>query len=135
MTNTFTTKNGDVFEMSFDLMDVTSMRRPDETWRYTDVRGHLHQWFEDGQPMERYRPDRTHDTPTLVWVKDGEEYWEGDDEPHPVGHNECRECGEHIEPRYTADTTTQYVAGLLHCRINGQVATREEFERQFKESQ
>lgn len=124
-------KSNDIFEMRRDMIDVTSMHRPDTSWRFVDAIGHEHRWHVDGKPAVSYNPSARYDTPTLVWVKDGEEYWEDDDEPHAVGHLECRQCGERIEPRYTADSTTQHIAGLAHYRINGESVSREEFELRY----
>lgn len=122
------TQSGDVFEMERDLIDVTSMHRPDVGWRFTDARGHLHQWFADGKPAVSYNPAETHDVPSLVWIKDGVGYYE-DGEPYDIGHNECRKCGEHIAPAYTSDTCTQYVAGLARYYINGEPVQPDEFKR------
>ena len=123
----------DVFEVDRNLMEVTSMRRPDVGRVLTDCRGHKHPWCgPDGVPAARYDPSVSYTMPSLTWVKDGEEYYEDDDEPHDVGHWECRECGEHIVPPYTADTHPQYVAGILRCRVNGESVTREEFMRRIR---
>jgi hypothetical protein len=124
----------DIFETGCDLIDVTSLHRPDPRWRLVDAHGHEHRWYVDGKLAVSYRPEAHYETPTLVWIKDGEEYWEDDDEPHPVGHLECRECGERIEPGYTADDTTQQIPGLRWCRINGQLVSREEFDRRLTEA-
>jgi len=51
-----------------------------------------------------------------------------------VGHLECRQCGEHIAPGYTADSNRVYIPGLKWCRINGQSVTPEEFERRWIEA-
>jgi len=110
---------GDVFEASCDLVDVTSLHRPDTGWRVIDAQGHEHRWYVDGQPATSYSPSATHELPTLIWVKDGEEYWDGADEPHDVGHLECTQCGEHIEPRYTPDNCTQHIPGLRRYSIHG----------------
>jgi len=95
-----------------DLIEVTSSHRPDPAWVFIDAHGHEHRWHVDGKPAMSYNPSAKYGTPSLVWVKDGESYWPDDDEPHEVGHLECRQCGEHIEPGYTADTIRQYVRGL-----------------------
>ena len=122
----------DMFECGCEPIDVTSASRPDTSWRVVDAHGHVHEWYVDGTPATAYYPEANHETPTLVWVKDGEEYWEDDDEPHDVGHRECRQCGEHIEPRYTADTCQIYIAGPRWCKINGQLVTLEEFVLRVK---
>ena len=65
--------------------------------------------------------------PSLIWVKDGEEYYEDDDEPHPIGHLECRQCGEHIQPRSTADEFQQFAPGLRWFTIDGRRVSKDEF--------
>jgi len=125
---------GDLFEMHCEPIDVTSMHRPDTSWRFVDAHGHEHRWFVGGKPADQYSPTLTYETPTLVWIKDGDEYWDDDDEPHPVGHLECIECGEHIAPRYTADSYTQYIPGPKSCRINGERVGEEEFMRRVEEA-
>lgn len=117
-----------VFECYRDMIEVTSHHRPDTTWRFVDARDHEHRWYEGDRPARYYDPSLSYDTPTLIWVKDGEEYWQDDDEPHEVGHLECRQCGEHVNPGYKADDTRQYVAGIFHGRINGVFVSKEEFE-------
>jgi hypothetical protein len=131
MVRSFISKSGDLFE-SGNFLDVTSLHRPDTSWRQLDAHGHEHRWYVEGKPAVSYRPSDKHETPTLVWVKDGEAYWPDDDEPHDVGHLECRQCGEHIEPRYCADTTTQHIAGPRWYRINGESVSFDEFERRFE---
>lgn len=125
----------DVFEQDLGIVDVTSNHRPDTAWRFTDAAGHEHRWFADGQPAESYRADARHEVPSLVWVKDGEDFYPGDDEPHDIGHHECRHCGEHVEPSYTADTNRVFIKGLTTCRINGKQVSKEEFDRRWKEAQ
>lgn len=90
------------------MIEATSISRPDTDWKFKDKKGHVHRWSPEGP----YNPSKTYTTPTLLWVKDGVEYW--DDEPHDVGHLECAKCGEHIEPGRKADDTQQYVAGLAY---------------------
>ncbi len=122
----------DTFEMQCDMLDVTSMHRPDTAWLFVDANGHEHRWFVDGKPAGDYRATERYDVPTLVWVKDGYECWEDDDEPHDVGHNECSQCGLHIEPRYTADAYTQYAPGMRRYRINGENVPEDEFKRRYE---
>jgi hypothetical protein len=120
---------GDVLEMGCERLDVTSLHRPDTSWSYVDHAGHVHQWHvAGGGPATSYDPSRAYETPTLVWVKDGEEWWEDADEPHAVGHLECPQCGEHVQPRYMADTCTQYIAGLRWYRINGRSVSESDFK-------
>jgi hypothetical protein len=127
--------NGDVFESTCDMLDVTSNHRPSIGWCLVDVHGHEHRWYVGDQPATVYRPGLKYETPSLVWVKDGEAYWEDDDEPHAVGHLECRLCGEHIQPGYMADTYRQYMPGLRRFRINGVEVLREEFEHRIRKVQ
>lgn len=121
----------DLFEMEQEVIDVTSSHRPDTSWRFVDAAGHEHRWFADDQPAESYRSGAKYDVPTLVWVKDGVRYDE-DGEPYDVGHNECLQCGEHVDPRYTADTTRRKMAGLASYWINGTEVPQEDFERRFE---
>ncbi len=128
-------RGDDVFSSGCDLIEATSLHRPDTAWVVVDTHGHAHRWCvmdeSVGTPIKpayHYRPDVKLGVPTLVWVKDGEEYWEDDDEPHDVGHLECRQCGEHIKPGYTADTNRQYVPGLRWFCINGESVSKDEFE-------
>jgi len=125
----------DVFELRRDMMDATSMYRPNVGLAIIDAAGHAHAWCnQDGTPATYYTPSARYDMPSIMWVKDGEEYYEEDDEPHDVGHNECRLCGEHIAPPYTADDYPVFVPGLAHCYINGVEVGREEFERRYEAS-
>ncbi len=113
-------------------MEATSFHRPDVSWVYIDRESHVHRWQTGGQPATSYSPTCAYTTPTLVWVKDGEEYWDGDDEPHPVGHLECAQCGDRVTPGYRADDTTQYVPGLRWFRINGHLVTPEEYDARWR---
>ncbi len=126
----------DVFEIRTEMADVTSVSRPDIAWRHTDAAGHLHRWHTlkaDGElvPAAAYDPSARYEVPTLVWVQDALEYWDGDDEPHAVGHRECRQCAAHVHPGYRADDTTQLVPGLCSHYINGQPVTYWEFMRRW----
>ena len=85
-------------------------------------------------PATNYNAVHDYVTPTLLWVKDGEEFWEDDDEPHDVGHLECRQCGEHVSPGYTADTYRVYIPGLRWYRINGESVSEQDFERRLAEA-
>lgn len=122
----------DTFDVEREQIDVTSCHRADPTWQFVDAQGHHHQWYVAGQPATSYRPEERYDTPTLIWVKDGEEYWDDSDEPHPIGHLECRQCGEHVSPGYTADTTRQFIPGLARYRINDEDVSPDEFQRRYE---
>jgi hypothetical protein len=88
----------------FELVDMTSINRPDTSWSFVDAYGHRHEWFDraTGLPATSYDPMAHYETPSLVWVKDATRYDE-DGEPYDVGHRECRLCGEHVEPGRTSD--------------------------------
>ena len=118
----------DVLEAGCDLVEATSLHRPDTSWVFMDAAGHEHRWFSGARPAQSYTPSETYETPSLVWVHDGWGYYE-DGERYELGHRECATCGERIEPRYTSDTVRQYVPGLRWFRINGMSVSREEFEQ------
>lgn len=128
----------DTFDVSCGVIEVTSLHRPDEGWRHVDAAGHEHYWHEVGEsafkPMTSYSPMKHYLALSLIWVKDGEEYWPGDDEPHDVGHHECKQCGEHVEPGYKADDCVQLIPGLKRFWVNGINVTEEEFKRRAKEA-
>lgn len=114
-------------------IDVTMLHRPDTDWVTVDRHGHEHRWFIRGQPATSYDPSAHYDTPSLVWVKDGEEGYPDDDEPHDVGHHECRQCGQRIEPGYTADSMRRFIPGLATYYLDGESVTQPEFEQAVRE--
>ncbi len=124
---------GEVFEMHQDLIDVTSMSRVDPSWRFVDPAGHEHRWYANGQPATTYSPSQHYDLPTLIVVHDGLGYYE-DGEEYELSHYECPQCGAHVRPGTCADSTTQYIGGLCHCRINGEFVSEDEFKRRFEEA-
>jgi len=128
MTDIRTSTSGDVFEIYRDVLDVTSMNRPHVNCILTDTAGHTHRWHVGGKVATDYDPSVHYEMPSLVWVKDGEEFWEDDDEPHEVGHHECRICGERVAPPYTADIEQRYIPGLIHYRVNGVSVSKAEFD-------
>jgi hypothetical protein len=124
---------GSTFRVEHDAVEVTSTRRTDTGWRYTDRAGHVHQWYAQGQPARSYSPTGRYELSTLSWLVIGQEYDE-DGEPYDVGMYVCRTCGEGpITPGYTADYSRQYVAGLSHYYIDDQPVERAEFERRLAE--
>jgi hypothetical protein len=124
-------RGDDVFELGCDMVDVTSSNRPDTAWRHTDARGHEHRWYANGRPAESYNPSAEHSLPSLVWVVDGIGSFE-DGEPYEIGHYQCAQCGEHVQPRRTADTVQQFAPGLRWYRINGESVSKDEFMARFK---
>jgi hypothetical protein len=124
---------GVVFEVSYDLIEVTSMHRPDVSWHLIDIGGHEHCWYDDSKPATVYNPTTHYTTPTLVWVHDGTGYYE-DGEPYEIGHHQCQQCGQHITPRYTADDCTQMIPGMRSYRIDGEYVSPEEFEQRLRDA-
>ena len=127
-TDTIYTANS-VFTMEREMLEVTSLRRPDPSWVHFDSAGHEHRWYDGESPMKEYRPDKSYRTPTLFWVEDPEVYMDG---TH-MGHLICLKCGEIVIPGYTADDTSQYVTGMTYCLIDGKRVTLEEFKRRLVE--
>ena len=128
--------DGTVLRSEVDMIDATMMHRPAVGWKHVDAAGHVHEWHvvkADGsrESATSYSPLQSYDVPSLAWVKDGEWYDE-DGEPHPVGHNECRQCAERIEPAYTADTCQQMVPGLRRYYINDEPVSREAFTQAYE---
>lgn len=113
-------------EMRRDLINVSSNHRPDENWKFTDSQGHIHHWVDENGITGKYRPERHYSVPTAKWIVDGIEYFP-DGSPYEVGHYECLECGETIEPRYKTDTVDQYITGMTHYYIDGREVSEEEF--------
>ena len=119
----------DTFEMRREMVDVTSLHRPDPSWRETDASGHIHEWYTEGRQANDYRPDQAYTLPTLRWI---EEVPATDDYP-AIGHYECVQCGLRVgPPQFTADVHHQHIPGLLTCLINGERVTPEEFQERWK---
>lgn len=121
-----------VFESYCDMVDATSMNRPDTAWRVRDPAGHEHAWYVKGAttPADAYSPRASYELPTLRWVVDRTAYFE-DGEAYEFGHHECVLCGAHVSPGRTADTVTQYVPGLQHYAIDGREVSADEFQREY----
>lgn len=119
-----------LFELDYDLVDITSLSRPDTSWRFTDAAGHEHRWYAKGKPAESYDPGARHELPTLQWVVTGIGYYEDGDE-YEIGEYRCVQCSEVIQPRKTADTCRQMIPGLKHYRINGEHVTEQEFQARY----
>lgn len=118
----------DVFEITRDMIDATSMRRPDVGAVSVDAAGHRHPWcMSDGTPATTYQPEERYSVPSLRWIRTGMGC-DQDGEEYEVGHMGCIECGAAVQPRYTADECVRHIAGLLRYAINGQSVSREEFE-------
>lgn len=127
-------RSGHAFTSGSELIDVTSLHRPDPSWHVVDDQGHEHRWRVNGQPAASYNASERYDVPTLVDVHDGYGYYE-DGEQYAIHHLECRQCGQHIEPGYTADTNRQFIGGLRWYRIDGASVSKKEFDRRVTEAQ
>lgn len=115
------------FNVSRDMLEVSMMRRPDPSWVFVDSLGHEHRWYVGEHPAANYDPQARHITPTLVWIKDGEEFFEDDDEPHAVGHLECARCGQYVKPGYTSDTDRQFIPGIQRFTIDGATVSKQRY--------
>lgn len=105
--------NGQRFAITVDMLDNTSMHKPDAQWLFTDAAGHPHQW--QGEKL-----------PTLRWVIDIPET----DEYPAQGHYECALCGVYgprITPRHIASTFRSYVPGMTHYYVDGSPVDRGTF--------
>lgn len=123
---------GKSFDFRRDLIDVTSLHRPNENWCFMDASGHEHRWYVNGTPATKYSPSDEFTTPTLKWVFEGWGYWE-DGERYAIGHHECLLCGEHVERGYKADEHTQHIVGMTHYSIDGRSVSEEEFKLEYVE--
>lgn len=101
------------------------MSRPDTSWRFVDKNGHEHRWHADGKPADRYSPDRAYTVPSVTLVVD----CEATETEGPYSHLECAECGDHVVPGTTADTTRQHISGPIKLFIDGRRVTRDEFNQ------
>lgn len=128
------TVGGKTFEVACEMVDVTSISRPDEHWQHTDSAGHVHRWLFDGKPGGPYSPRAKTTIPTLRYVVD-EVYWCADcNDEHERGHHECVTCGEHVNPGTCADDFRQFVPGLICYWIDGRSVPKDEFYRVYKET-
>ena len=119
--------NGHTWEVYMEPVEVTSLHRPDPDWTFTDSAGHIHRW----DPPGAYRPLVHYSLPTLKGVTDfaGVYDEQGEMLEPPIWHWECRQCGQRVDPGYTADQYRQYVAGLKHYLIDDRHVSFEEFKR------
>lgn len=131
-------KNGHTFEMTRDMIDVTSMCRPDTSWKSTDKEGHEHRWYEEileGElkgdliPATEYNPQAKYVVPSVMEIVDVPAT---DEYPEEV-HYECKQCGEVIHSGMTSDPMEVWVAGMIHYKVDGLPVSKEEFERKIKE--
>ena len=96
----------------FDMIEVTSMSRPDENWEFVDSQGHRHRWeWPDGQ--RKYRASGA-TVPTCVWVKGETAMDEDGFEVEIGGYTACAQCGEKVMPGRKADEQRVFVRGLQY---------------------
>lgn len=119
------------FRVECDPIEVTSWHRPDTNWLYVDKAGHRHVWHMDGKEANKYDPAKRYEVPSLKWVFERWGYYE-DGSRYEIGHHECVQCGEHIEPAYTADTTKQYVPGMRRYYIDDKPVDPKTFQQEWE---
>ena len=122
------------FSITAEPIEVTSLHRTDTAWCYVDKAGHEHRYYDGDEPAGSYSPMKQYHLPTLRWVVDGMAAYP-DGEEYEEGHYECRECGEHARPGTTADSYRQYIPGLAQYEIDGELVSKDEFERRLAEAE
>jgi hypothetical protein len=116
------------YRVDQDMIEVTSLTGmyPDPEWRHICACGGMHSYFVGQAPASARDFMGRLTTPTLRWIKDGEHWFEDDDEPTPYGHTECAQCGEHIIPGQTYRPGPVYIPGLKRCYIDDEPVTYDE---------
>lgn len=108
---------GRVIEIRRNMINVSSfaITMADKQWSYTDKRGHLHGYAEDGT------------TPTLKTVP-GMPYWCVDcHDEHTDTHTVCTVCMEEIRPGTVISSSQRsMVAGMTEFFIDGKPCTEAE---------
>lgn len=123
--------SGREFHVHCELIDVTSLHRPDTSWHLTDRAGHDHRWYIGDAPARDYSAGHHYHLPTLHRLFDHWEY-DRDGERFAIYRWECPSCGETIEPGFTSDTTIQYVSGLRSFAIDGVAVDEPTFRREWE---
>jgi hypothetical protein len=121
------------FEITREMIDVTSLSRPDTSWRFVDAAGHVHQWFVGDRPAERYDPSASYVLPTLHAVETGR-WFDEEGEEHVDEEYRCVQCEAVVVPRTRADDTQMFIPGMARCFIDGVRVTKEEFDAAVKEA-
>ena len=124
------TANGRTFRSERDMINVTSINRPDPSWRFTDANGHLHQWYVNGQPATEYRLIGTYTVPTVYWIVDVP----ATDEYPEMGHHECILCNQRVRPGSCADAYEQFIPGMRYYYIDDMPVSEQEFRRQLTDA-
>lgn len=91
------------FEMKREILPVEALfaRKPDHNWKFVDGEGHLHAWVKN-------------ELPTLEWMVDVPECG---DYPE-IGHYECKQCREEVEPKTVSDCTRRHVPGYTEYALH-----------------
>ena len=127
--NTVFRHNGHTYQIQTELLEVTSLSRPDLRWSFTDAAGHTHRWSPCDAP---YDPSTSYTVPTTRIVQ-GEPYWCVDcAEDHQDSLRVCARCGEVITPGTTSDETRQFIPGMKRAFIDGVPVSKEEFEAAYQ---
>ena len=126
--------NGHTFEYECDLIEVTSLNRPDPSWKHVCGCGVTHIWYDGDRPATGYSPTTVYTLPTLKKVVTGQGMWD-DGTVYDIWHWECITCNEIVKPGSCADSTTQHIAGLKHYRVDGKTVSEKEFTRLLKANQ
>jgi hypothetical protein len=83
----------------------------DDSWSYTDLAGHTHQWVPWTETTKR--------VPTLKRVVTGSHWCELCHDEHEDSHLECVACGEWIVPAVEhLGPTTSWLAGMLEVDVD-----------------
>src|SRR5688572_13871401 len=110
-----------IISLTRDQLDVTSLHRPDLSWRFTDHSGHEHMWWDRDGPAEKYTPTQGYLVPTITWLQTSPAT---DDYPE-VGYYICTECGDKVHPGYCSDSISQFIPGPTHFYVDGLEVKRE----------
>ncbi len=127
-------KDGRRFEIHRDLIDVTSLHRPDINWLFIDPAGHEHRWHfktpDEWIIAYTYEPQQSYGVPSVEKVVDSPGYSDDYTYIPEVFHHECRICRAHVHPGYIADDYKQFITGLIHYTVDGESVSEDEFIRQ-----
>lgn len=126
--------NGKQLEVTTELIDITSLSRPDPSWKFIDPAGHLHRWHDAQGPLKDYHGQACH-VPSAVRVRTPEEDYAEEDYGDIIETSrlDCKLCGhQDISPGTCADTTRVYMPGLRHLFIDGVEVSREEFNAAYR---
>lgn len=109
------------YEVTRELIDVTTEYEADPNWRHVDSHGHVHRWMAGPDPvvplteshLHYLHPEQRPVLPSLVNVGDPEPHWcelcHGEYQPT---HYECRLCGDVVKPRSRRTVGRRHIPGL-----------------------